>query len=196
MKNKLRRLDYNSPVILTMAVLSFIILVINYATGDWMNHFLAVYRSSWANPLMYMRMFTHVLAHADLAHFTGNFIFILAVGPMVEEKYGSRQLVLLIAITAFITGLINVVFFSGVALIGASGILFMLILLSSFTNLREGRIPLTFILVAILYLGNEIVTGVIESDNISQLAHIIGGICGGCFGFFIHRKTIGKRISR
>ena len=190
MKNKLRRLDYNSPVVLTMAALAFVILLVNYATGGGLNRVLAVRYTSWADPMMYLRMFTHVLAHADLAHFTGNFLFILAVGPMVEEKYGSRRLLGLIALTAFVTGLVNVIFFHGVALIGASGVLFMLILLSSFTNIREGRIPLTFILVALLYLGNEIVTGVIQSDNISQFSHVIGGICGGFFGFFIHGGII------
>ncbi|MBA7616491.1 hypothetical protein ES703_23787 [subsurface metagenome] len=66
----------------------------------------------------------------------------------------------------------------------------MLILLSSFTNIRAGEIPLTFILVVLLFLAKEIITAFTQ-DNISQFAHIIGGICGSIFGFLLIR---GRRI--
>jgi membrane associated rhomboid family serine protease len=65
---------------------------------------------------------------------------------------------------------------------GASGVVFMMILLSSFTNFSHGEIPLTFILVLILYLGVQLYNS-FGSDNISQFAHIIGGLCGSFFGF-------------
>jgi membrane associated rhomboid family serine protease len=132
---------------------------------------------------MYVRLFTHVLPHQGLPHFTGNFLLILAVGPLVEEKYGSRPLAKMMLITAGVTGLVNVVFFPGIMLLGASGLAFMLILLASFANMRAGRLPLTFLLVALLYVGNEIVAGLFANDNISQLSHIIGGFCGSAFGF-------------
>lgn len=83
---------------------------------------------------MYLRMFTHVIAHQDLAHFTGNFLLILAVGPIIEEKYGSKTLLTMICITAVITGLVNVIFFRNIMLTGVSGLVFMLILLASFTK--------------------------------------------------------------
>ena len=47
----------------------------------------SVYRAPLTNPLTYLRMFTHVLGHADLAHYMGNFTIILLVGPMLDEKY-------------------------------------------------------------------------------------------------------------
>jgi rhomboid protease GluP len=103
------------------------------------------------------------------------------VGPIVEEKYGSKSLLIMILITALITGILNILFFNA-GLLGASGIVFMLILLSSFTNVRSGEIPVTFILVAILFLGREVFES-LQNDNISQFAHIIGGICGSVFGY-------------
>jgi membrane associated rhomboid family serine protease len=117
-------------------------------------------------------------------------MMILAIGPMVEEKYGSRNLVWFIAITTFITGLANILLFPAVATVGASGIVFMLILLASFTNIRQGRLPITVPLVAVLYLGNEILTGIFTVDNISQLSHIIGGLCGAVAGGLFHSRTI------
>jgi uncharacterized membrane protein YdcZ (DUF606 family) len=59
----------------------------------------------------------------------------------------------------------------------------MLILLSSFVNFKKGKIPLTFILVVAIYLGGEVMRGILVKDNISQLTHLVGGICGSVFGF-------------
>ncbi len=58
----------------------------------------------------------------------------------------------------------------------------MMIVLSSFTGLKKGSIPLTMIIVFILYIGREVVGGLFTKDNVSQLTHIIGGICGAVIG--------------
>ena len=183
-------ISFNSPVILGMTFASLAALIIDWITFGALSQFLAVYYTAWSDPFMYPRLFTHVLAHADLAHYTGNFLLVLAVGPLVEEKYGSRRLMLMIVITALITGLINIVFFRNVMLLGASGIVFMLILLASFAGMREGGIPLTVLLVAVLYIGNEIFAGLFSSDNISHTSHIIGGLCGALFGFVHHGRRL------
>ena len=94
-----------------------------------------------------------------------------------------KLLLKMIAVTAVVTGLIQILVFKG-ALLGASGIVFMLILLSSFANYKKGSIPITLILVAILYLSGQIINAVIHpNDGISQMGHIVGGICGTVFGW-------------
>jgi len=117
----------------------------------------------------------------------GNFAFVLLLGPILEEKYGSGSLLFMMLITAFVTGLLNVLVMN-TGLLGASGIVFMMILLVSFTNIRSGEIPLTFILIVALYLTREIVNAV-RQDTISQFAHIVGGICGSLFGFMRPRRS-------
>lgn len=184
----LKKIKYNSPVILSFTLLSFCILILGYFTSGVSTSLLfCVYRSSPLDPLFYIRLFTHVLGHVDWQHFLNNFMLILLVGPMLEEKYGSKKLLGMIMFTAFITGLMNVFFFN-TALLGASGIVFMMILLSSFVNMRTGGIPLTLILVATAYIGNEIMSGMISQDHISQLTHIVGGICGCGLGFILNGK--------
>jgi membrane associated rhomboid family serine protease len=136
---------------------------------------------SLSNPLSILTLFTHVLGHASMEHLIGNLTFILLVGPIIEEKYGDRKTLLMIVVTALITGLLNVLFFH-TGLMGASGIVFMLILLVSFTNSKSGEIPITFILIAILFIGKEVMQS-LQNDQISQFAHIIGGVCGSLFGF-------------
>jgi membrane associated rhomboid family serine protease len=101
---------------------------------------------------------------------------------MLEENYGSKELLVMIVITALVTGVLNILLFKS-ALMGASGVVFMMILLSSFTNFTMGEVPLTFILVLILYMGAQLFSS-FGSDNISQFAHIAGGLCGSFFGFF------------
>ena len=150
--------------------------------------FFSVYRGSFTDFLFYFRLIGHVLGHADWGHFINNFLIILLIGPLLEAKYGSRNLVKMFLITALVTGVFHVVFFNSV-LLGASGIVYMLILLSPFANNREGSIPLTLVFVAAIYIGREIIDGLVIQDDISQLTHIIGAICGCFFGFTTRGKS-------
>ena len=91
-------------------------------------------------------------------------------------------------ITAFIAGVIQFVFFPGQGLLGASGIVFMMIIMASLGGMKSGGIPLTLILVFLFYIGGEVYSGIAMSDNVSQLTHIIGGICGAILGIAIRSK--------
>lgn len=180
----IRRIQYNAPVVLTFSLVSLAALLLGYITGGWTTgRLFCVYRASLADPLTYLRLFTHVLGHADYSHFMGNMMLLLVVGPPLEEKYGSRRLLGCVAVTALVSGLAQFILFPGSALLGASGIVFMMIVLSSLAGMREGAIPLTLILVVALYLGGEVVDALTLRDSVSQLTHIIGGLCGAVLGF-------------
>lgn len=179
---------FNAPVILTFALLSLLALLLgNWTNGAATHQYFSVYRSSLSDPLTYVRFIGHVLGHADYEHYMGNMLLLLLVGPGLEEKYGSGTMVWMILVTALVTGLVHFVFFPGSALLGASGVVFMMIVLSSFTAMRRGEIPVTLILVVIFYLGGEIMDGLFKKDNISQITHIVGGLCGLIFGFTARR---------
>ena len=92
---------------------------------------------------------------------------------MLEEKHGPANMIEVIIATGLVTGIINYIFFPNIALCGASGVVFAFILMSSFTGFRQGEIPLTFILVAVFYLGQQIYQGIALDDNISNMAHIL-----------------------
>jgi len=183
------KITFNSPIILGFAGICLIATILNYVTLGISNELLFMtYHSSLSSPMTYLRFFTHVFGHADWTHFIGNMSYILLLGPMLEEKYSSAVLVEVIAITALITGLINYIFFWDVALCGASGVVFAFILMSSFTSFKEGEIPLTFVLVAGLYIGQQVVQGITLDDNVSNMAHIIGGMIGGASGYVLNKK--------
>ena len=65
----------------------------------------------------------------------------------------------------------------------------MMILLSSFANFRSGTIPLTFLMVLVLFLGKEILSA-LQTNQISEFAHVVGGICGSIFGFSRGTDTV------
>ncbi len=188
-KGKLQ-ISYNAPVILTFALISTLALVLSNITKGSTNYYLfSVYRSSPTDILGYIRVFTHVLGHSDFQHFYGNMLFLLLLGPILEEKYGSINMFRMIVITSFVTGIYNVIFNQNVMLLGASGIVFMLILLISIVNIEERKIPLTFILVLVMYLGEEVMLSFTTTDNVARFAHIIGGICGAVLGFLLDKSA-------
>lgn len=191
--NSKLKISFNSPVILGFTIICFLALVLSQITGGFTNNLLfSVYHSSLLNPLTYIRFFGHVLGHADWAHFMGNIMLILIVGPLLEEKYGSMNILFLILTTALATGLVNYIFFPRTQLLGASGVVFALILLSSFTSIKEGEIPLTFILVATLYIGEQVYDGIFIKDNISNMTHILGGIVGASLGYVMNKNKMSR----
>ena len=183
-QGKRLRITVNAPAVLGFVALCFAATLAGQISGSTLTRMLfATYRSPLTNPLTYLRLFTHVLGHASWSHLCGNMIYVLLLGPLLEEKYGSGNLVAIIAVTAVVTGFVNSIFFPQQALCGASGVCFAFILLSSLTSFREGEIPLTFLLVAALFLGQEIIQGIFVQDNVSNLSHIIGGLVGALLGF-------------
>ena len=182
------RLTFNSPAVLGFAGVCLLAMVLNQLTGGASNRAVfSVYRAPLSNPLTWLRMVCPVFGHADWNHLLNNMMYILLVGPMLEEKYGSVNLLLVMLATALLTGVINFVFFPHTMLLGASGIVFAMILLSSIIRTEGGAIPVTFILVAILYIGQQVWQAITVRDNVSYMAHIAGGAVGAGLGFLLNK---------
>lgn len=62
-------------------------------------------------------------------------------------------------------------------------------MLASFTDFREGEIPITFILVAAIFIGRQVYEGIAVQNNISNIAHIVGGIVGAIIGYGLNVKS-------
>lgn len=191
------RISYNSPVILTFCLICTLVLILDkYALPklSLISNFFTVPGSAkcpvpfnFKSLLDYIKLFTHVLGHSDWNHLVGNLTFILLIGPLLEERYGSPMLVVMICVTALVTGVLNACLIPA-PLYGASGIAFMLIILASFTSISKNEIPMSFLLIFILFLGSEIFLKK-DASNISVLAHVAGGLCGSMFGFLIAPKA-------
>jgi GlpG protein len=175
------RITYNAPVILTFTLAAVFVFVMTSAMPQLQAWFVAYPKLGDAHA--YVGLFGHILAHESWEHMLSNFMLILLIGPMLEERRGSATLFVMILVTALVTGLANLVF-SNNALIGASAVAFMMVLLASMVNVRSGDIPLTFIAVAMIYMGGEIAR-LFQTDHVSHLSHLVGGAVGAVFGFLM-----------
>ena len=183
------KLTYNSPVILTFAAVCIAVFIVNEISRGFINRllFICYGHGSFINPLTYVRVFTYVFGHASFSHLAGNLTMLLLVGPIVEERYGSWNISIMMVVTALAGGILNTLFFS-TGILGASGIVFLMIILSAFTGVKKGEIPLTLILIAVIYLGQEIYSGLFVNDNVSHFGHLCGGFSGLGFGTYFYKK--------
>lgn len=188
MKLKIPKIEFNAPVVVSYTLLCFVVLMFGLATGGKSTETVFVcYRTSLSDPMMYLRAVTYVFGHKDMTHYVNNFALIVLAGPMLEEKYGSKRLLLMMFVTALVGGIANLLLTTN-GLLGASGIVFLFIILASCTSVKSGSIPLTLVLVVVIYIGQEILTGITANDSISQLTHILGGACGIFFGLYYNRE--------
>ena len=189
MKGK-RKIVVNAPVVIGFTGVCFAATLAGLLTGGYSTRLLfQTMHTSLKNPLTWLRFFTHVFGHSGWSHFMGNAAYLLLLGPMLEEKYGQASIVKVTLVTAGITGLVNYIFFPGVALCGASGVVFAFIILTSFTSFRSGEIPLSFILVALIYIGQQLYDAVFVRDSVSQLSPIVGGAVGAVTGYYRNKTS-------
>jgi len=190
------KIRYNSPVVLTFSLICLVVylidLIVSVGVGPnelgriTSTFFMLPGNFSWANPMDLLRMLTYTMGHANQAHIIGNMSIFLLIAPIMEEKYGSGKILLMMVLTALVTAFLQIMLFSS-GLLGASGIVFMFIVLVSFADARKGSIPLTFILVVLFFIGQEIIHSM-QDNQVSEYAHIMGGIMGGFFGIVFNEN--------
>ncbi|WP_369122599.1 rhomboid family intramembrane serine protease [Facklamia lactis] len=55
------------------------------------------------------------------------------------------------------------------------------------TGLIDGENPITYVLVAVIYTGQQVIDGIFVQDNVSNLTHIMGGIVGSSLGYTLSK---------
>ncbi len=194
-KVRLPKITFNSPVVLCFVFISVAVQVLSTLTGGVSTRvFFTSHIGPLTDPLMYVGLVSHIFGHASWEHLIGNMGYILLLGPLLEEKYGSGRLACIMLASALAGSIANIVLLHA-TVVGASGVVFTFILLSSVTGLREGELPLTFILVAVLYFGQQIYGAVFVRDNVSYLGHIAGGVVGSVVGFLLPTKSQSQHTS-
>lgn len=177
------RIKYNAPVSLTLIILSSLVLFLNTHVNSFLisNWFTAdgTISFNYSDPLGYIKFISHILGHTGINHFMGNAIYLILLGPILEEKYNSKTLLGLILVTAIISSLINA-FFVDTYMLGASGIVYLFIVLVSFTNIEKGEFPLSVVVVLGFYIYKELSRD--DAVDISVLTHLIGAVIGLLYG--------------
>ena len=153
------------------------------------------------NPLSYLRIFFYAFGFESPAALITNLIFIMLLGPAIEERYGSIVIGIMMGVSVIFSGVLNSCFCS-TSLKGCSSIIFMLIFLNSFMSITKKKIPLSFIFVIVLYIIKELLeksfqlTAAEQTQTVEKSFEIIriliciaGGLCGSLLAFLTSPKA-------
>ena len=207
------RFLYDSPVSLSIVIASLLIFILDSLAfkGSLIQAAFTCHGNSasdipfnFSSPVEYIRLITYALGNYSWESLLISSIFILLLGPLMEERYGSVMLAVMMAISTFVAGVLNACLIPQ-DLKGQSAIVFMLILLSVLTTLEKKEIPLSWILLFVTYLAQQMhfaamnfTTGTRLSDfafisfmqkNVGTFTLLAAGITGTLFGFLVAPKT-------
>lgn len=191
----LRHIVVNAPVLLGFCTICVLLHIIKMTIWDSMGQYLGVH-DTWDTfrLLQYTSLITHIFAHADIWHLRGNMMHLLLTGPSVEHAFGSKNLLIIILVVAVSSAFAHIFIGRNYShQLGASGVVFACILLNSLVSAENGKIPLSFILTALLYLGEEFVKLVLQTGATSHHAHLVGGVVGAIAGFYLHKQNQDKK---
>ena len=189
----LRRISVNAPTLLGYCFVCTVVHLLSCTLVPGLSRFLSIeddyFGLNSTNPLTYLRLITHVLAHSSLDHLKGNLLYLLLVGPSVEHEFGSRNLLFVILIVAMFSAIAHIaVGSSNTHQLGASGVVFSFILLNSLVSATSNTIPLSFLITAVIWVGDELWKIIFSDDNVSHHAHLTGAIVGSCIGMYLHDR--------
>lgn len=186
----LSRLVVNAPVLLFYVTLC----VMLYPIVHYMNlEDLLDVHSEWnANSIQCQTsVLTHILSHGSFEHVRDNLVPLLLVGPSVEHTIGSANMAWIIFLVAIVSGISHMVLVGseGPPLQGAGGIVLTCILLHSCESANRGQIPVSFLLTAILFLGDDVYHLVYSQRDLrTPLVLWTGASVGAVMGWMISRE--------
>jgi GlpG protein len=196
--NLLRRLTIEAPVVVGFCFACVIIHILNDTVMPGVSFSMGVDDTfSGFSLLQYVRLLSHIFAHDGINHLKGNMINLLLVGPSAEHVFGSYNMLIIFLLVA-VTSAFAHIFIGGVHTrqLGASGVCFALILLNSLVSAKAGKIPLSFLLTAGLWITDEVVRMVFSKDGVSHHAHLTGAIVGTLAGYELHRRQEQEKVRR
>lgn len=190
------KVAYDAPVTLTFAIVSILLFVLNtyVLKGKLTGLFLAAPTMQGgelpfvvSNPLSYVRMLFYIFGASNSGMLITNLIFILLLGPAMEERYGSIVIGIMMAVSAVFAGVLNACFCQKM-LQGAISVVFMIIFLNAFISFSKKKLPLSFIAVFVLFILREILE---QNPNgiVGIVAGLAGGLCGSLFAFLTSPKA-------
>lgn len=195
-RNILRRLSIEAPVVVGFATLCVLVHLLNMTLIPGLSAFLGVRdRFNAFSFLQYVRLVSHIFAHDGLPHLKGNMVNLLLVGPSAEHAFGSKEMLLVFFLVAVTSAVAHILIGGNHTYqLGASGICFSVILLNSLVAADSGKIPVSFVLTAGLWVTDEVWKLFFSGDGVSHHAHLTGAIVGTALGYVLHQRKEDERV--
>ncbi|MFI3257911.1 MAG: rhomboid family intramembrane serine protease [Spirochaetales bacterium] len=181
---------YTAPVISLFSILSLLVFLIDKTIVPELisSIFSAAGNQNgempfnWQNPLDYLKFFIHIFAHSNWTTLAYNLTVILLLGPAIEQRYGSLLLILMFVIIAFVSAVLNAVFFD-TTLLGSDGISFLIIILTVFGKPEVPDRSIISVFILVLYVGLQINYSV-QTNSFENISATFGGLCATLLAFF------------
>ncbi len=136
---------------------------------------------------MYWQFVTYMFVHSNLNHLFSNMLGLLIFGITVERSIGSKEFLLFYFTTGTLCGVFSFLLHLltggyGIFLMGASGVIYAILLLYAVSFPRStiyfwGIIPIPAPILVVVYTIFELISQFSASSNIAHYAHLAG------FGF-------------
>jgi membrane associated rhomboid family serine protease len=196
LSNIIQSIDIDAPFSLTF---SFLCVIVHLLSSVFGSSFATLYFGipslsifNFLSPLSYFRMISQIFGHSSWQHLSGNLVNILLVGPSCEREYGCYNIFVIVLLTAVSSSLSHIFFGPRNSIqLGASGVVFMFILLSSLIETKSHRIPLTFICQVGIWCSHELISNFMSQEGgggISHLAHLTGALVGAFAGYYFQQQ--------
>lgn len=190
------KFSYDAPVTLTFALITIVVFLLDTLAfkGSLNLKFLhtptssvGAFPFSFKEPLSIVRLFLHVFGNVDKSYLICNLIFILLLGPEMENRYGSVIIGIMIFVSALFSGVLSASFCKA-EVCGSDPIVFMLIILWTMMHLSRKKISGTSIAVIILFAFMEFFR---KNPNgvVGVVVILAGGLCGSLFAFIASPKA-------
>jgi len=163
-KNSLKFI-FDSPVVLVFSVVSAVIFISDLILKLNLSEKIfecpgakSVPAFDFKSALSYVKLVIYPFGGENSTSFFLNIGFILLLGPVLEERYGSIMLALMIFITSLVGGVLTACV-STFGISGCGGIVFMMIILSVLSVFIKKQLPVSWIFIFALYLAFSLFSG-------------------------------------
>ena len=195
LSNMVQAIDIDAPFSLTFSLCCLLVHLLSCIFGASFTTFyfgipsLSIF--NFLSPLSYFRMISQIFGHSNWQHLSGNLVYILLVGPSCEREFGCYKICIIVLLTAISSSLSHLFFGPRDSIqLGASGVVFMFILLNSLIETKTNRIPLTFVCQVGIWCSHEVISNFMsqEGGGISHLAHLSGALVGTLSGYYFQQQ--------
>lgn len=179
-------LSFDSPITLIFAIASLCVAILMKIFPQLQNLFLCPTVHSSVNAFdpksisSYIGLLFYALGSTNWALLSSNLVFILLLCPKVEFSFGKSILSVLMIVCCIFSGVVCICF-SSESITGCSGIVCMLLILAMYSSIDKMSIPLSYILLALLYFGREFVN-IVENNSLAVFCHFAGALVASLIG--------------
>jgi len=214
MKKKIKKsplaikISYDAPITLTFVLVSLFLALLNgLVLKNRLDYILLSSPTRIGGELpfdaqnisSYIKLVLYIFGSNSWGSLFSSLVFILLLGPTIEEQYGSIIIGIMILISALFAGVLNACFCTQ-CLRGPIAIIFMLIFLNAFISFSKKKLPLSFVLAFVLFIL-FIIFDQKGLDNprtpldllVTIIVTVAGGLCGGLFAFLASPKSRATR---